>query len=155
MLYGALFGVAFASQIVLLSIYHPRMLRRIGERFSQADPNVASLGTYAVLNNIIAVAGLGLLVAFFYFTTFDDMTTILLTIGLFFFLQLTPFVLPSVRSLWSALRSASHQPEAGAADQLQPPRLFGSHGHSPVENDDLHRRPVSLRDRDRLEFSRS
>jgi len=134
-----LFAVVFLSQIVLISIHYPRRLKAAAQNLGSDDysggteqSGASALEVYARASHVIGAIGLVVLAALLYLETTDHMEVILLSIGLFFFLQLSPLALPSVRKSWSRLGSAWAQPDTDGADTYRSTRLFDVVGALPV-----------------------
>ena len=124
-----LFGAVFISQIVLVSIRYPRRLRGLVGSGQGGD---SLLEAYVLASHVIGAVGLVLLAALFYLDTSDDMTAVLLSIGLFFLLQLSPLAMPSVQRSWSRLSSARSHQDTDDADTYRSTRLFDVVGALPV-----------------------
>ena len=133
-----LFGVVFISQIVLISVHYPRRLRGLGSvnvkhmKGGPAQGGDSPLEAYALANHVISAIGLVLLAALVYLDTSDHMTAMLLSIGLFFLIQLSPLALPGIQQSWSRLRSAPAQRDTGETDRYPSTRLFDVVGALPV-----------------------
>lgn len=133
-----LFGVVFISQIVLISVYFPRRLRglvAVDAKHMKGGPERgggSSLGGYALASHVIGAIGLVVLAALLYLDTSGHMTAILLSVGLFFLLQLSPLALPSVQQSWSRLSSARGHRDTNDADTYRSTRLFDVVGALPV-----------------------
>jgi hypothetical protein len=115
-----LFGVAFLSQILLVSFYYPRELAKVVLRTS-ADPSgddvesQEQIGSrvwlYTAANRLMIAFGLVLLTLFSATDIFGSLTAKLLAVGLFFFSQLAP--LEIVRSVFGGPSThASRAPNA-------------------------------------------
>ena len=133
-----LFGVVFISQIVLISVHYPRRLRGLGSVYVKhmkggPEQGVDSpLEAYALASHVIGAIGLVLLAALLYLDTSDHMTAVLLSLGLFFLLQLSPLALPGIRRSSSRLRSARAHRDTGEADTYRSTRLLDVVGALPV-----------------------
>ena len=108
-LFNILFSVAFISQIVLISVQYPRRIRAMARTSVSAaaeDPARSSeqwadgsFNAFATLNHVIGVIGLVLLPIILGLAGSGRMTAALLSLGLFFLVQLSPLALPGVRRL--------------------------------------------------------
>jgi hypothetical protein len=115
MLYDTLFLLVFISQIIVISIYYPRKLKNLVMDLDAPSsdnrvggPRVCSgktIRVYVLLNHLVVVTGLVVLVLFFTLEAFESMTAVLLAIGIFFFLQLSPLLIPGISDLLSDLNS--------------------------------------------------
>ena len=137
-----LFGVVFISQIGLISVRYPSRLRALGQSLGAAGANGrqggseasrdTSLQAYARANHVIAASGVVLLGGLLYLETTDHMTVVLLTVSLFFLLQLSPLALPGLRRIWPRLTSSSAQRSGLGADTYRSSRLLDVVGAVPV-----------------------
>lgn len=96
----AVFGLAFLSQIVVLSLLWPRALAR---RLGGVAP------AYISANRALAALGLVVLALLFTLEQFESLRATLLAIGLYFFLQLSTLAL--VRSGLGRLSGGSALPQ--------------------------------------------
>jgi hypothetical protein len=115
--YDTLFALVFASQILLLSGVGPARVQALGRRLGAST----SSGVYMALNVVVALIGCALLAAMLSVDVFDQMTPLLLSIGAFFFLQLSTLASPGARWVWSAARDDAVQLSEA---QRQSVRLF-------------------------------
>ena len=80
--------------------------------------------TYALSNYVLIVTGLILIALFVSLDFFESMTAILLAIGIFFFLQLSPLVILGMSGLLSDLNLAASQRGKQPGKPLSSSRLF-------------------------------
>lgn len=84
----------FASQIYVLSVHLPRKLMTgLSGESPEWRQALQTSRLYATANIAMAVAGASLLLAFFFVDALATMTPALLTVGGFFFLQMTPLAI--------------------------------------------------------------
>jgi len=113
------FGLIFLAQIFAISFYYPRRIKARARAANTAGKRGA-LGAYGFANTLILLAGLALLASFFALPIFDGLTTKLAAIGLYFFLQLAPLILPAARRTLEA----TDMPQAFDEDTAPSIRLF-------------------------------
>ena len=101
--YDPLYALVFASQVLLLSGVCPARVQALGRRLAVGK----SSGVYMALNVAVALIGFALLAAMLSLDFFDRMTPLLLSIGAFFFLQLSTLASPGARWVWSSARDAA------------------------------------------------
>ena len=102
--YDLLFGLAFLSQIIAISIYLPWRIERTADRLfdemeiEDGSKAPKSFAFYRLLNRFAVMVGLGLGGSFFALDFFEAMTPKLASIGLYFFLQMLPLLTPAAAS---------------------------------------------------------
>jgi hypothetical protein len=130
-----LFGLVFLGQVVILSFYWPRVLAgrlaaaspvsRAGEG-EGPTPLDRRLALYPSANILVIALGLVLLALLFTLDAFESLEAMLLAIGLYFFLQLSPLAL--VRSHLASSRAVETAPQPDGPIRffdLVPPALVG------------------------------
>lgn len=101
MLIHTLFFLVFLSQTLTLSLYYPRVVARElagapshgSETAHDRHSTQGGLVLYSVVNAVMVAVGLTLLTLFFTVAVFDSLKAMLLAVGSFFFLQLSPLAL--------------------------------------------------------------
>lgn len=132
--YSTLFLLVFISQISMISFYYPRKLMKLAKNVSSPTPNSDEVGaskhsdsamqSYAVSNHVLVAIGLILIVLFVSLDLFESTTAVLLAIGIFFFLQLSPLVILGMSGLLSDLRLAASQRDKQPGKPLSSSKLF-------------------------------
>jgi len=134
MSFSTLFFLVFIGQIGMISIYYPRKLVKLAKSVSSSTSNSFEVGssrridgtvqTFALSNYVLIVTGLILTALFVSFDVFESMTAILLAIGIFFFLQLSPLVILGMSGLLSDLNLAASRRAKQPGKPLSSSRLF-------------------------------
>lgn len=134
MSYSTLFLLVFISQISMISFYYPRKLIRLAKSVSSRTRNSDEVGTrkhsdsatqsYAVSNYVLIATGLILITLFVSLDVFKSTTAVLLAVGIFFFLQLSPLVILLMSGLLSNLNLAASQRGQRSGKPLSSSKLF-------------------------------
>ena len=138
MLLELLFGTVFISQIVLISLSYPRRLRRLEAAKSDRAESTSGQGAASLLDGhtrasyIIGAMGLVLLAVLLSLDVADHMTAVLLSIGFYFLLQLSPLALPRSRRFLSELMPGDEERGSSGADAYRSTRLLDVVGALPI-----------------------
>jgi len=129
-----LFFLVFISQISIISFYYPRKLMKLVKSTSCPTSNSYEVGTskhidstvhsYALSNYVLIVTGLILIALFVSLDLFESITAVLLAIGIFFFLQLSPLVILGMSGRLSDLKLAASRRDKRPGKPLSSSKLF-------------------------------